>query len=110
VDTKIVVVADGDIATNLISQQYGPLPMGYNFYTRYTFANKEFFDNTLEYLVNPSNILQTRAKDFTLRLLNPKKVKEQKPVWQFVNIALPVILIIVIAFIYQQARRRKYTS
>ncbi|MEJ0103466.1 MAG: Gldg family protein [Bacteroidota bacterium] len=110
VDTKIVVVADGDIATNLVSQQYGPLPMGYNFYTNYTFANKEFFTNTLEYLVNPSNILQTRAKDFTLRLLNPKKVKEQKPMWQFVNIALPVILIIIIAFIYQQARRRKYTS
>ena len=110
VDTKIVVVADGDIATNLISQQYGPLPMGFNFYTNYTFANKEFFSNTLEYLVNPSNILQTRAKDFTLRLLNPKKVKEQKPMWQFINIALPVILIIVIAFIYQQARRRKYTS
>jgi len=110
VDTKIVIVADGDIATNLVSQQYGPLPMGYNFYTNYTFANKEFFSNTLEYLVNPSSILQTRAKDFTLRLLNPKKVKEQKPVWQFINIALPVILIIIIAFIYQQARRRKYTS
>jgi len=110
VDTKIVIVADGDIATNLVSQQYGPLPMGYNFYTNYTFANKEFFSNTLEYLVNPSSILQTRAKDFTLRLLNPKKVKEQKPMWQFINIALPVILIIIIAFIYQQARRRKYTS
>jgi gliding-associated putative ABC transporter substrate-binding component GldG len=109
-DTKMIVVADGDIAINFVSPQYGPLPMGTNFYTRYTYANKEFFNNSLDYLVNPSGILQTRAKDFTLRLLNPRKVKEQKPMWQFVNIGLPVILVILIAFIYQQVRRRKYSS
>jgi len=71
---------------------------------------KEFFDNSLEYLVNPSDILQTRAKDFTLRLLNPRKVKEQKPIWQFVNIGLPILLIIIVALIYQQTRKRKYSS
>ena len=109
-DTRMIVVADGDIATNFVSPQYGPLPMGTNFYTRYTFANKEFFNNSLEYLVHPSGILQTRAKDFTLRLLNPRKVKEQKPMWQFVNIGVPVILIILIALVYQQARKRKYSS
>ena len=108
-DTRMIVVADGDIATNFISQQYGPLPMGYNLYSRYTFANKEFFTNAIDYLVNPSRILETRAKDFTLRLLNPKKVKERRPIWQFINIALPVILIIIIAIIYQQSRKRKFT-
>ncbi|MGC4037503.1 MAG: gliding motility-associated ABC transporter substrate-binding protein GldG [Chitinophagaceae bacterium] len=107
-DTKMIVVADGDIATNFVSPQYGPLPMGFNLYSNYTFANKEFFNNALDYLVNPSSILETRAKEFTLRLLNPKKVKEQKPIWQFVNIALPVILVIIIALIYQQIRKRKY--
>jgi ABC-2 type transport system permease protein len=109
VDTKMIVVADGDIATNNMSQQYGPMPMGYNFYTTYTFANKDFFSNAMEYLVNPSHILETRAKDFTLRLLNPRKVKEQKGMWQIVNIALPVIIIIIVAFIYHQSRKRKYT-
>jgi ABC-2 type transport system permease protein len=107
-DTKMIVVADGDIAINQVSPQYGPLPMGYNFYTNYTFANKEFFSNCLEYLVNPSNILETRAKDFTLRLLDLKKVKEQKTTWQFINIALPVLIIILFGCIYQQLRRRKY--
>jgi len=108
-DTKIIVVADGDIAMNQVSPQYGPLPMGYNFYTNYTFANKEFFSNCLEYLVNPSGIFETRAKDFTLRLLDLKKVKEQKTTWQFVNIAFPVLLVILFGFIYQQMRKRKYT-
>ena len=106
--TKMIVVADGDIAANQVSQQYGPLPMGYNFYTNYTYANKEFYSNCLEYLVNPSGILETRAKDFTLRLLDLKKVKEQKSTWQFINIGLPVLLIILFGFIYQQTRKRKY--
>jgi gliding-associated putative ABC transporter substrate-binding component GldG len=108
--TKMIVVADGDIATNMVSQQYGPLPMGYNFYTNYTFANKEFFDNCLEYLVGPEGILETRAKEFTLRLLDLKKVREQKTTWQFVNIAVPVLLIILFGVIYQQMRKRKYSS
>jgi gliding motility-associatede transport system auxiliary component len=109
-DTRMIVVADGDIATNQVSPQYGPLPMGYNFYTNYTYANKEFFNNCLEYLVNPSGILETRTKNFTLRLLDLKKVKEQKTSWQFINTALPVLLIILVGFIYQQLRRRKYTG
>jgi gliding-associated putative ABC transporter substrate-binding component GldG len=108
--TKMIVVADGDIAWNAVSQQYGPLPMGFNFYTNYTYSNKEFFTNCLEYLVNPSDILETRTKDFTLRLLDLKKVKEQKTTWQFINIALPVFIIILFGFIYQQLRRKKYAA
>jgi gliding motility-associatede transport system auxiliary component len=108
--TKMIVVADGDIAANLVSQQYGPLPMGYNFYTNYTFANKEFFSNCLEYLVSAPGILETRTKDFTLRLLDLKKVREQKTAWQFINIAVPVLIIILFGYIYQQARKRKFAS
>lgn len=108
--TKMIVVADGDIAMNLVSQQYGPTPMGFNFFTNYTFSNKEFYTNCLEYLVNPSGILETRAKDFTLRLLDLKKVKEQRTTWQFINIALPVLIVILFGFIYQQIRKRKYAA
>lgn len=108
-ETKIIIVADGDIAFNQFSQRDGPLPMGTNLFTRYTYANKEFFSNALEYLVNPSGILETRAKDFTLRLLDPKKVKEQTTTWQLINIVLPVLLIILAGYIYQQLRKRKYS-
>lgn len=110
-DTKMIVVADGDIALNQVSQQYNkPLPMGYNFYIPYTYANKDFFNNALDYLVNPSGILETRAKNFTLRLLDLKKVKEEKTTWQFVNIALPILLVILVGFAYQQLRKRKYAA
>jgi len=109
-DGKMIIVADGDIATNQVSPQEGPMPMGYNFFTRHTFANKDFFLNSVEYLVNPSDILKTRAKDYTLRLLDPVKTKDQKTLWQILNIAAPILLIIFFGFIYQQIRKRKYSA
>ena len=107
---KMIIVADGDIAMNQVSQQDGPMPMGFNFYTSHTFANKDFFVNSLEYLVNPSDIFETRAKDYTLRLLDPVKIKDQQTQWQLINIAVPIFLVILFGFIYQQVRKRKYSS
>ena len=109
-DGKMIIVADGDIAINEVSQQQGPVAMGHNIYTRNTFANKDFFLNSLEYLLNPSDILQTRAKDYTLRLLDPIKVKDGKTLWQLINIVFPVLLILILGFAYQAMRARKYGS
>ena len=109
-DSKMIVVGDGDIAINQVSQQQGPMPMGYNYFTGHTFANKEFFLNSIEYLVNPTDILKTRAKDFTLRLLDPIKVKEEKTKWQLINIVVPIILTILFGFIFQQLRKRKFSA
>ena len=106
--SKMIVVADGDIAMNQFSSSTGPLAMGTNVFTRYTYANKDFFTNCIEYLVNPTDILQTRSKEYTLRLLDPRKTEEKRTMWQLINIALPILVIILFGFIYQQMRRRKY--
>jgi gliding-associated putative ABC transporter substrate-binding component GldG len=105
---KMIVVADGDIAMNQYSPSTGPLPMGTNVFTRYTYANKDFFTNCIEYLVNPTDILQTRSKEYSLRLLDPRKTEENRTMWQLINIVLPILIIIIFGFIYQQIRKRKY--
>ncbi|HZG99715.1 MAG TPA: gliding motility-associated ABC transporter substrate-binding protein GldG [Flavisolibacter sp.] len=107
---KMIIVADGDLAMNQFSPNTGPLPMGMNLFTRYTFANKDFFVNSLEYLVNPTDILQTRSKEYTLRLLDPRAVNVKRTTWQLINIALPILLIIVFGIIYTQLRKRRYAS
>jgi gliding-associated putative ABC transporter substrate-binding component GldG len=114
-DNKMIVVADGDMVLNDMSPKQGPLPMGVNFYTigsqyEYQFANRDFFLNCLEYLVNKPGISETRNKDIVLRLLDSKKVTAQKSTWQFINIGLPVLLIILFGWVYQQVRRRKYAA
>src|SRR3954454_2893686 len=65
---KQIVVSDGDLVTNVVTQSQGPLPMGMQQYENYLFANKDFFMNSVDYLVNPNGILETRGKDITLRL------------------------------------------
>ncbi len=113
-DNKMIVVADGDIVLNGVLQGQ-PLPMGVNPYTvetqyQYQFANKQFVENCIEYLINDAGLSEARAKDYTLRLLDPKKVSNQKTVWQIINTVLPVLLIILFGIIYQWWRRRKYSS
>ena len=128
-DNKMIIVADGDIVLNDIIPPGGannepiPLPMGWNKYTYGEYqkqsdygklfvpvANREFLLNCMEYLVNDPAISQTRNKDIVLRLLDSKKVTEKKSLWQFINIGLPVMLVIIAGFIYQQVRKRKYAA
>lgn len=112
---KIIVAADGDMVLNDVSPKEGPLPMGMNLFTvgsqfEYQFANREFLLNCLEYLVNKPGIIETRNKDIVLRLLDPQKVKEQKTTWQFINIALPLLIVMLSGWLYQSLRKRKYAG
>ena len=107
---KVIVVSDADIVMNQVSEAIGPLPMGTNKYTKIGYANKDFFLSCTEYLANKNNILDAKAKDYTLRLLDVKKVEEQRALWQIVNIVVPVLLVCLFAFFYQWRRKKKYTK
>ncbi len=107
---KIIVVADADIVLNQVSETVGPLPMGTNKFTKIQYANKDFFLNCTEYLANKNNILDARAKDYTLRLLDVQKTQAQRSLWQIVNIAVPILLVCLFGFGYQWWRKRKYTK
>ncbi|HMF72204.1 MAG TPA: gliding motility-associated ABC transporter substrate-binding protein GldG [Flavitalea sp.] len=105
---KMIVISDADIVSNVVTQKDGPLSMGENQFTQYKYANQDFILNCIEYLTNPSGILEARAKDYTLRLLDPKKVDSSKTQWQFMNIVIPMAVVMLFGLIYQFIRRRKY--
>ena len=105
---KQIVISDGDIVTNAVTQSEGPLQMGVQQYENYTFANREFLLNCLDYLVNNSGVLETRGKDVTLRLLDKQKLATQKSLWQFMNIGVPVLLVLIFGWIYQLRRKKRY--
>lgn len=113
-DNKIIVVADGDIPLNSVAKGQ-PIPMGMNPYTygsqrEFPFANSAFVQNCLDYLVNENNLSQAKAKDYSLRLLDPVKINEQKTTWQVINIAVPVAIVILFAFFFQWWRKRQYAQ
>ncbi len=106
--SRVIVVADADIVMNEVTPRQQPLPLGYEKDMNFTFANEDFIDNCVEYMVNPSHILETRSKDYTLRLLDPAKVEADRSFWQFVNIGLPLILVVIGGYAYQLVRKKKY--
>ena len=107
-DTKQIVVSDADIVTNAVTKTTGPMPMGELPMENYRFANREFFLNSVDYLVSNSGIFESRNKDFVLRLLDKKKVAEQRTFWQMINIVLPIVIIILFGLVFQYVRKQRY--
>lgn len=108
--TKQIVMSDADIVTNQVSPTSGPMQMGILPFENYQFANKEFFLNSVDYLVSNNGIFQSRNKDFTLRLLDKAKVEDQRTTWQLINIAGPIAFFILFGIFYQMVRKKKYAA
>jgi gliding-associated putative ABC transporter substrate-binding component GldG len=108
IESKQIVMSDADIVTNAISETTGPLSMGELPFDSYRFANREFLLNCVDYLVSNNGIFETRNKEFTLRLLDKKKVEAERTEWQFINIVAPIALLILIGLLLQWLRKRKY--
>ncbi len=111
---KIILVSDGDVVLNAVVKGNQPVPMGMNQYTygtqrEFPFANREFFQNCLDYLINENDLSEAKAKDYVARLLNGTKVKEEKTMWQIINIAVPVITVILFAILFQWFRRKRFS-
>lgn len=114
-DNKMIIVGDGDIVLNSIVKGNQPIPMGLNPFTfgtqrEFPFANKDFMQNCMDYLINEGGLSEAKAKDYVARLLDTKKVNEEKTFWQIINIATPVLLVILFAIIFQWNRKRKYSK
>lgn len=109
--TRMVVIADGDIAKNQhhITQKY-PLPLGYDQYTGQTFGNKELMVNIMNYLCDDSGLISIRSRELRLRLLDMTKVAAVQPVWQVVNVVLPILLILGFGLVKFHFRKRKYAK
>ncbi|SFW82678.1 gliding motility-associated ABC transporter substrate-binding protein GldG [Chitinophaga sancti] len=106
---KMIVVSDGDLITNAISQKNGPMQMGVNLFDpSMVYANKEFLLNSLGYLTNNAGIMEARNKELTLRLLDAEKIKQNKSVWQAICVIFPVLLILLFRVIFQFIRQRKF--
>jgi ABC-2 type transport system permease protein len=113
-DNKMIVVSDGDIILNSVVKGNRAIPMGMNPYTygsqrEFPFSNKDFLQNCLDYLINSSGLSEAKAKNYTLRLLDKKKVDDEKITWQLINIVAPVMIVFLFAFLFKWWRKRKYT-
>ena len=107
---KMIVVADGDVIRNQRKESTGEIfPLGYDRYTNQQFGNKRFLLNCMDYLCDDSGIIEVRAKEIKLRLLDKGKLKTERLKWQLVNLFIPIAIMLIFGLINKMIRKRKYT-
>jgi ABC-2 type transport system permease protein len=110
--TKMIVVADGDVAKNDFQRSNGQIfPLGFDRNTKQTFANRIFLLNCVNYLLDDEGMLQLRSREVKLRLLNKKKLDaSQRGKWQMINVVTPIVLILAFAALQFYLRKRRYAA
>ena len=107
--TKMIVISDGDIIRNrYIAQEGSVLPLGYDYYTQTQYANKDLLLGAVNYLVGDDGLMASRSRVIKLRKLDVMKCREQRTMYQVVNVVLPVLLLAAAGGIIVLVRSRKY--
>lgn len=109
VPTKIIVIADGDIARNDVNPRNGnPQELGFDPFTQVTFANRDLLMNALAYLTNEDGLIKARNKEIKIRPLDRERIKNERLKWQLINLILPLVLLLSIGVVIGIIRKRKY--
>lgn len=109
--SKIIICSDGDILANEINPQNGQvLPLGYDKYSKNTFANKDFVTHAIDYLLDENGVIAARNKEIALRPLDKLRLREERTQWQLINLVLPVALIGLFGVLRAYLRKRKYAN
>ena len=109
--TAMIVVADGDLIRNQIDiKRKTPLPLGYDQFTQNTYANKEFIENAISYLVDGEGLIDIRSRELKVRLLDMTKINQERAKWQVINTLVPIALIIALGFVMAFIRKKKYSK
>ena len=114
VNTRMIVVANGDIIRNDINSSGYALPLGYDEYyykfTREYFGNRNFILNSILYLTDDEDWFSLRSRELTLRLLDKVAVNKNKKFLQVTNIGLPIVALLLFAVGNVIIRKRKYAK
>jgi ABC-2 type transport system permease protein len=108
---KMIVLADGSLIANKVSRRNGQIrtqPLGYDEYSQQTFGNKAFLLNAVNYLCDNSGIMELRSRVFKIRLLDKVRLREEKTFWQLLNVAGPLVIILLFGLIFHFIRIKKY--
>jgi ABC-2 type transport system permease protein len=108
--TRMIVFSDGDIAANPVRDAAAKewLPLGFNRFENTTYANRELLLNAVEYLIDPTGVIEARTKEVKLRLLDTVRARREKVMWQALNIGAPLAFLALFGVVFVWLRRRKF--
>jgi ABC-2 type transport system permease protein len=109
--SKLIIVSDGDLARNDINPRTGqPQQLGLDPFSNYTFSNQDLVLNMVSFMADEKGLISVRSKEVKIRPLDKEKIRLDRTSWQFLNLALPLILLIVFGIGRAYWRKKKYAS
>ena len=105
---KMIVVSDGDIGRNQL-QKGKPFDLAQDKWTGEQFGNKDFLLNAVDYLLDDNGLIELRNKNVQINLLDKERAYQERTFWQFVNIVLPLLVLLTFGFVFQYIRKRTYS-
>lgn len=111
-ETKLIVIADGNLIKNKVSIQGQNIqiqPLGYDQYSGQLFGNRDFLVNCIDYLNDQEGLMSLRTRVIQLRLLDKVVIRENRRLVQLINVVAPILLILLVGILFQMLRTRKYS-
>jgi gliding-associated putative ABC transporter substrate-binding component GldG len=109
--TSMIVASDGDLVRNEVNRRTGqPLPLGFDPYTNYTFANRELVLNMLSFLLDEDGLIRARNKHIAIRPLDREQIAAEKLKWQVINLGLPIVLVVLFGMVRAYWRKKRFAN
>ena len=109
--SKIILVADGDLARNDVNPKTGnPQQLGFDPFSNYTFSNQDLIMNMIAYLSDEKGLISVRNKEVKIRPLDREKIRANRTYWQGLNLLAPLVLLVVFGVVRAFWRKKKYSG
>ena len=104
---KMIVIADGDVGKNQILKKE-PYDLSRDKWTNEQFGNKDFLLNAVDYLLDDIGLMELRNKSLQIPILDKQRAFRERTYWQFINLGIPVLMLLVFGIGFHWLRKRKY--
>lgn len=104
---KLLVVSDKNIIKNQMDGDR-PLELGFDKWTNSYYGNKEFLLNSVNYMLDDSGLIALRSKTIAIPFLDVQRSIDQRRLWQYINLLVPLGALAIFGLIIGFIRKRKY--
>ena len=104
---RMAIFADGNLIENQIDKGQ-PLELGYDKWTNNFYSNKQFFKNTVHYLIGENKFLDLRTKEVKIAMIDSEIEQGKVQYWRYFSVLAPLFILLIISFIFNRYRLKSY--
>jgi ABC-2 type transport system permease protein len=106
---KVIVVSDGDYIRNDFDLENDqPLALGVDPYSQMSYANADFVQQALDYAFDADGLMMVKNKEVIIRPLDKVKVENDGAFYRWLNLILPVVLVLVFGMVKYYVRKKTF--